>query len=256
MSMYSHVDGLFIGQCGCLPFTHHKFPADTTTRQQWTILVNRRKSDTDATEWTPDETSVICSVHFKDGKPTDANPLPTQKLGYESIVNTRLRNSRSRSTAAATAASQDILMTTQPQIQHKGVQDSPTDRQLELPPQPSYSDVMVKREVEREPYISDSLHPEHAYLREQHDKLQGQYMTACMKLKESMHQLKQLRRPLHQRILVKDSDFQFYTGLPSREVFNLVVHYIHACLPKNHSSSIQARSQPPTNYSSEEAYAA
>ena len=170
----------------------------------------------------------MCSVHFKDGKPTDASPLPTQKLGYESGVNVRLRNSRSRSTAAATAASQDILMTTQLQIQHKGVQDSPTERQLELPPQPSYSDVMVKREVEREPYISDSLHLEHAYLREQHDKLQGQYMTTCMKLKESMHQLKQLRRPLHQRILAKDSDFQFYSGLPCKEIFNLVVQYMHA----------------------------
>ena len=82
---------------------------------------------------------------------------------------------------------------------------------------------MVKREVERESYISDSLHLEHAYL-----PIRAAWQAAGsvhdrMKLKESMHQLKQLRRPLHQRILVKDSNFQFYTGLLSREIFNLVM---------------------------------
>ena len=74
-----------------------------------TALVNRQKSETDAAEWTPDKTSVVCSVHFEDGKPTDANPLPTLKLGYKFGVTNRLKKSRIRSTAAATHT---ILMNT------------------------------------------------------------------------------------------------------------------------------------------------
>lgn len=73
---------MFLGVCGCLPYTLYRFPLDTDLRNKWIKVVNRQKSETDRTLWQPTDHSVICSAHFMDGQPTDVYPIPTLNLGY------------------------------------------------------------------------------------------------------------------------------------------------------------------------------
>ena len=48
-------------------------------RERWKQLISRK----DGTKlWSPSKDSRVCSIHFVEGQPTLQNPLPTLKLGY------------------------------------------------------------------------------------------------------------------------------------------------------------------------------
>ena len=50
--------------------------------------------------WTPKNFSRVCSVHFKDGQPTNENPDPTEDLGYNvnsKVVGGKRKNPLDRS---------------------------------------------------------------------------------------------------------------------------------------------------------------
>ena len=70
--------------CDCEPpFKLFPFPTekkDSEGRRRWTENIKReiRKGKV----WTPKNSSRVCSVHFKDGRPTNGNPDPTEDLGY------------------------------------------------------------------------------------------------------------------------------------------------------------------------------
>ena len=70
--------------CDCEPpFKLFPFPTekkDSEGRRRWTENIKReiRKGKV----WTPKNSSRVCSVHFKDGRPTNENPDPTEDLGY------------------------------------------------------------------------------------------------------------------------------------------------------------------------------
>ena len=66
--------------CACArPYSLHKLPTRTGVegeelRRQWIKALNRKD---------PPKNIFICSIHFKDGKPTEQNPVPNIMLGYE-----------------------------------------------------------------------------------------------------------------------------------------------------------------------------
>ena len=70
--------------CDCEPpFKLFPFPTekkDSEGRRRWTENIKReiRKGKV----WTPKNSSRVCSVHFKDGQPTNENRDPTEDLGY------------------------------------------------------------------------------------------------------------------------------------------------------------------------------
>lgn len=66
-------------ECGCNMFLLHRFPADPALKQRWLSAINRK-------DFTPSESSRLCSEHFVDGKRTERNPVPMLRLGYERKV--------------------------------------------------------------------------------------------------------------------------------------------------------------------------
>ncbi|KAI8498029.1 hypothetical protein Bbelb_239730 [Branchiostoma belcheri] len=66
------------------PFRLLPFPTqrkDPDARQKWIRLVGR-KSETNRNKiWVPNADSRICSIHFVDSEPTQANPYPTLHMG-------------------------------------------------------------------------------------------------------------------------------------------------------------------------------
>ena len=65
------------------PFKLIPFPSEAKNpvrRKQWILNVNRQDVKTGEL-WTPSGNGRICSNHFVDGKPTEANPNPTLFMG-------------------------------------------------------------------------------------------------------------------------------------------------------------------------------
>ena len=50
----------------------HRFPKDDIKRKKWVKLISKGRAD-----FEPENCSMVCSVHFPDGKPTSSNPDPT-----------------------------------------------------------------------------------------------------------------------------------------------------------------------------------
>jgi len=64
------------------PFALYTFPRKSEQqRHDWCVLINRK--DELGNLWTPKQHSRVCSLHFKDGQPTEQNPNPTLHLGYK-----------------------------------------------------------------------------------------------------------------------------------------------------------------------------
>ena len=53
-------------------------------RKLWIKALKRENKD--KTAWLPRNSDRVCSIHFIDGIPTAANPVPTLHLGYEKEV--------------------------------------------------------------------------------------------------------------------------------------------------------------------------
>ena len=64
------------------PFVLYPFPTEEQcpeTRKEWIKAVNRKDAKTKK-NWQPSEDSRVCSVHFPEGKPTEAFPSPSINL--------------------------------------------------------------------------------------------------------------------------------------------------------------------------------
>jgi len=72
--------------CTCqAPFQLHPFPTEKRNKEArdiWIKLVNRKKDG--VKNWSPGRQCRVCSNHFVDKIPTESNPHPVLKLGYNS----------------------------------------------------------------------------------------------------------------------------------------------------------------------------
>ncbi|XP_070381182.1 uncharacterized protein [Dermacentor albipictus] len=72
--------------CRCGVFSLHRFPSarkNAKLRHQWIAAVNRKN-------YQPSENARVCSEHFPDNQPTEQNPVPMLRLGYnKKVVNSR-----------------------------------------------------------------------------------------------------------------------------------------------------------------------
>ena len=68
--MYYH----YAGKCGCMLYWHLKFPK--------VKLINKLNGKNNTGPWSPKKSSVVCSIHFQHGKPTEDKLLSTEHLGY------------------------------------------------------------------------------------------------------------------------------------------------------------------------------
>lgn len=253
----------FSADCGCLPFILNKFPSDDETKRKWVKLVNRQKDDVDRTRWQPTTNSVICSKHFRDGIPTDNNPLPTLELGYN--VHQQLGSLPVVRKPAATAPrpKQVTLPSTctskevaekSPEMQPLDVQDDqpptlsapltqlicrrPVSNEVDIPQTADpifgcFSDLEVKPKVAV--FNNSATSPVPTQLPEETkryiNKLQGSLMTKTINLKTKTQQLKLHLRPLHKKLLQTDKDSSFYTGIHRLQLFYVICTYFrHSAL--------------------------
>lgn len=74
--------------CDCAPpFKLLPFPTErknNEARKRWIKLINRKESKGEL--WQPKTSSRVCSEHFVSGKPTEEDPDPILKLGYEAKI--------------------------------------------------------------------------------------------------------------------------------------------------------------------------
>lgn len=242
-----------LGECGCLPFSHFKFPKEDVLKDKWTTLINRQTSTTDKTPWIPDDASVVCSIHFKDGRPTDTNPLPTLNMGYNintlgTLATTKPRKLPKRGsmvteseTMISTASSSTSASALQPEMTTvkkstavpELTEDSKDSADFNffdvLPPinnEESFSDItVVKKTIKQEP--TEETSSNHINCNKIINNLKGKYFTKQLELKSKTHQLKLLTNPLHQQLFKKDQDVQFYTGIPNMETFKIIIKYLN-----------------------------
>ena len=75
------------------PFKLFFFPSElknSESRERWINAMKRVKDNNK--KWIPTESDRVCSEHFVDGEPTQNNPDPTIKLGYEVSMKKTRRN--------------------------------------------------------------------------------------------------------------------------------------------------------------------
>lgn len=231
-------------------------------------------SKSDRTPWQPSSSSVVCSEHFVDGIPTELNPLPTLKLGYNvsqqigQVPMVRIQNRSQLLHTPATiipppvaehAAVQDILVNRNPKTNHDrttipevGYGECPTTQdRVESNPMDSfgsYSDLEIKPkalivhpatatrdEVEIETQASVRAA---AITRKKLTALQGKCMSQSMLLKAKTKQLQRHNLPLHKKLLQKDQDVVFYTAIPNKEIFYMICNYYREFLPKTQNKKV------------------
>ncbi|KAF6020662.1 hypothetical protein EB796_021032 [Bugula neritina] len=75
------------------PFTLYTFPLKIKNRLlQWCVLINR--IDEAGKLWMPNKQSRVCSIHFKDSRPTKQNPNPALHLGYQCTKTYNVRRTK------------------------------------------------------------------------------------------------------------------------------------------------------------------
>lgn len=83
--------------CTCGVYSLHRFPSTPESLQDWLTALNREN-------FVPSKASRVCSIHFVDGKPTPANPVPTLHLGHSGkVVVGRLHYIEAPSVSAASS---------------------------------------------------------------------------------------------------------------------------------------------------------
>ncbi|XP_077863548.1 uncharacterized protein LOC144347594 [Saccoglossus kowalevskii] len=77
-----------MGRCICdPPFQLYTFPSKEKCPDTWTSWINCiNQNDTSRQTWTPNLYSRVCSDHFVDSKPTEANPNPTLNLSQSTVL--------------------------------------------------------------------------------------------------------------------------------------------------------------------------
>ena len=214
-------------QCVCAPpFILYPFPTqrkDPHNRRIWIKNIYRKDEKT-AKNWSPKKYDRVCSVHFVDGKPTKDHPYPELLLGKG---NTNIPTRRCRRTVIR-----------QPVIkQHKDYQQHAATKPFAgQEAHSSHQVISMDTETEPEPMrVSELPHMvDHNYdsFELQCDCQSCDHCIAChnklLCIKESQQSLKNklANKNSFSSLLVTDSDVSFYTGLPSKAIFDHVFAYV------------------------------
>lgn len=213
---------------------HYKFPKDSELRQRWTKLVNRQKNSEDKTLWEPNEDSVVCSIHFENGKPSHEYPLPTKCLGYNVTqqlgANATVKPRKREFAGKGMSLSKPILINTSGksslQDASQQVEDFMQTDDNECQDD-SYSAIEVKPKVNQPaPVEEKNMDDIISDLTRKLNTLQGHHATRCMHLKSKTKQLKQFLQPLHKRLLKADTNTNFYTGIPQTAMYISLCRYL------------------------------
>lgn len=159
--------------------------------------------------WSPSKDYRVCSEHFVDGKPTPQNPLPTLQLGYAGAEKRVKRMCLFQETGQHKRKKKVILPT-------KPVETGP----YEVPVDDPELEILTHETHSNFPFIMAfaalflsvflmliECRKKNLALMAENTRLRAEITS----LKVSLHS---------ESLLKKDEDVQFYTGLPTKTLFN------------------------------------
>ena len=207
--------------CGCeLPFRLYCFPGPkrfAEQRERWIRCIKRATKD--KKPWNPCSSNRVCSEHFVDGIPTEKNPDPSLKMGYE-------------------------------------LPQKPTARRAllkqPLPKKPKVGSSSVKeQELETIAGCSSSIFHEHVHgftIEENDSACQSckDKAASITMLSKEVDTLRKENEGLHRKLLSRktktatfshcriktDEKMNFYTGISSIPLFNAIFSLLSLYLPK------------------------
>ena len=199
--------------CPCpRPFSLHRFPSEkmnSEQRKEWIRKINRVTSKNKP--WTPGESDMVCSKHFADGCPTQANPIPTLDLGYD----------------VGTKKARRVL------LRHT-VEDETAFPEIEALPIYGEDSDAVMEEDESDAKTSCINCGESKLRILSLEKEVGLLQAENCKLRRKVNELsKQKHKPkaFSCEEIRSDSKMKFYTGIQTVALFNMLFDLIKPCLP-------------------------
>ena len=219
MLSHSFIPLVIAGSCGCpLPYTHYKFPQEPAARAAWKSQVYRKN-------WSPKKSSVVCSKHFVDGKPTALNPLPTLYLGYS-----KEQKLQGRKPNAVEMLDKECIM-----MDTTTCSTQESENWLTLVENDSIVEhhsrkEMINDEIQTLPSVGSTN--KHFGLNKKLNKLRSRCFNQTLALRRALSQVKKICRPKYKQLLNTNSDVLFYTGIPSLVVFNSLCKFAQKSLQK------------------------
>lgn len=254
-------------ECPCAPpFTWHYFPSNTELRNAWVQKVRRNHN---GKPWQPkSRESVLCSLHFVEGKPTERYPIPWLNLGYNAgtpkptrkIVQKRVNTPShgppfkkvksslgSIPSSVDTVGSNNLLC-----VENDGdigtVENADIlkdhDYQFKCNSQNGETSVVCECGGCKEKqfvilHLQSKIEELEAEILSLKSKLESGKKTintssSGSSTKKGMTSNKPLPKkiPMYERLLTSDKKVRFYTGLPNLKTFNLVFEYMEPKVEK------------------------
>ncbi|XP_019621910.1 PREDICTED: uncharacterized protein LOC109468106 [Branchiostoma belcheri] len=210
--------------CECPePFRLHPFPTELQkpeARKEWTRRVCRQDEKKRSKIWVPNDDSRICSIHFVDGEPTEANPWPTQHMNTPRLHSTtpKPRKKPTPRTPVETSSKKGRgkKSTTSDETTASG-SSVPTaaslDHDYDIPPAETDD-------------TCQSCNAKDAQIR------RLKQMNTKLKLEAASLKLNRTQRQFSYDKLTDDTKVQFYTGLPNRQALDQLYSYMAPKLKK------------------------
>ena len=228
------------------PFILFPFPTekkDQERRQRWIKNINRKDPNTGKL-WNPTYNDRVCSIHFINGKPTKENPDPCLHMGHDST--TLHKKPRPH------------VIRGEPVIKKRKLS------KVTISSEPTTSESFDNESISSSQYIytaeaihNESVLTEHSYAlgtdvldivkddSTNNENKNEQTSNLTYMVYQLKHRIVELERQLqiskntkkhhrigYDQILKNDKKIKYYTGLPSREVFNLLYDYVHPKVEK------------------------
>lgn len=200
-------------------------------KAKWVKLINRKSAENTA-RWEPQASSVVCSKHFVDGKPTEEHPFPSLHMGYDicqTLGTSALKRVRKMPTKHQQSLKVDKQLEEQPSTSSEKDCAEPSFSIVETKPKIAHNDIIEVPTVEvgqgcQPEELTNPENPKFDTFRKL-QTLQAKYFTRVLQLKAKTTQLKLFLKPLHKKLLTRDGDVNFYTGIPNIRTFTAVCNY-------------------------------
>ena len=128
------------------PFTLWPIPTqkEPEKRAIWLRNINRLAPGSKTKLYEPSKDGRVCSVHFKDGYPSEKHPYPTQELGYNFEERSKRFSSTDNTDTVSTSTTHSKRRRTTTAQQHK-ISTSNQCQHIVPPPSPLQKPVLVIR---------------------------------------------------------------------------------------------------------------
>lgn len=239
------VNGILIlkKHCGCNPpYRLYMFPSikrNGEKRKMWVDLMKRETAQ--KTAWSPGGSDRVCSDHFVDGIPTNKNPNPALKLGYEIKERKKRRTIVKHNFQCGNSSKDlDLLSDKQPE---ENVNEKASQENL-------LSDAVVEEDVEQVVNKDESINAndppaavsnvssqecDECFAKETLvGKQKGKINKLCKQLKQVKIAYKkecQTSKPFSIADIETDQKINFYTGITSLILFESLYKMLLPLIP-------------------------